>query len=76
MKKYAESTHFGVYNTVTKTWRNDIMAKTQKEAGEQLFKKIGTTAFRLRYDIRPIPIGKGGIPTIPTLTTMKKEKKV
>lgn len=65
MKKYAKSTRFGIYNRMTKRWRNDVYAETPMEAQDQLYKAIKTSAYKWRYEVRALPTGKGGIPSIP-----------
>ena len=50
---------------MTKRWRNDVYAETPMEAQDQLYKAIKTSAYKWRYEVRALPTGKGGIPSIP-----------
>jgi len=66
MKKYAESTRFGVYNRITHKWRRGIYGVSQEDAVNQLIEAVGRKdAYKWRYEIRPLPLGTKGCPYIP-----------
>jgi len=75
MKKYSESTRFGIYNKINKTWRQDIMAKTKVAAHNMLADKIGDGARCCRYEERALPAHANGVPYIPS-NRYKKEKNI
>ena len=64
-RRYATTTRFGIYNSVTKKWRGDIVADTPWGAQGELYRKIGKFAYQWRWEVRALPIGKRGIPYIP-----------